>query len=90
MKVPILYRVHDAAGRRRLKSFNPNGPPQMCCDRMADEYGGITDLEELRENLRQHCIPESILDDPEEDYDRFLEERRALMAAKVKNYFARL
>lgn len=54
------------------------------------KYGGITDLDELKENLREHCIPESILRDPEEDYDRFLEERRALMAAKIRDYFAKL
>ncbi len=54
------------------------------------KYGGITDLEELKENLREHCIPEEILRDPEEDYDRFLEERRALMAAKVRDYFMKL
>jgi hypothetical protein len=54
------------------------------------KYGGITDLGELRENLREHCIPETILNDPEEDYERFLEERRGLMAAKLRSYFARL
>jgi hypothetical protein len=54
------------------------------------KYGGITDLDELKENLRMHCIPEEILHDPEEDYDQFLEERRSLMAAKVRAYFAKL
>lgn len=54
------------------------------------KYGGITDLEELKENLREHSIPESILSTPEENYDDFLEERRGLMAAKIKTYFAKL
>jgi hypothetical protein len=54
------------------------------------KYGGITDLNVLKENLREHCIPEDILNDPAEDYDRFLEERRVLMAAKVRDYFAKL
>jgi hypothetical protein len=40
--------------------------------------------------LREHSIPESILSRPEENYDDFLEERRGLMAAKIKAYFAKL
>jgi hypothetical protein len=60
------------------------------CNRGERKYGGITDLEELKENLREHCIPESILNDPEEDYDQFLEERRGLMATKIKAYFSKL
>lgn len=40
-------------------------------------------MDELKENLRQHCIPESIFNHLAEDYDQFLEERRKLMAAKI-------
>jgi hypothetical protein len=60
------------------------------CSGGKKKYGGITDIEELRENLREHSIPESILSKPEENYDDFLEERRGLMAAKIKAYFAKL
>lgn len=54
------------------------------------KYGGITDLDELKENLRQHAIPEGIFNSLADDYDHFLEERRMLMAAKLKTYFDRL
>lgn len=54
------------------------------------KYGGITEMDELRDNLRQHCIPETVLEDLDEDYDFFLEERRKLMAAKINSYFAML
>lgn len=54
------------------------------------KYGGITDPDELKENLRAHCIPEAIFGELAEDYDGFLEERRKLMAAKIKQYFAKL
>lgn len=54
------------------------------------KYGGITNTDELKENLREHCIPEGIFDGLSENYDRFLEERRKLMATKIKEYFARL
>ncbi|HEX8494397.1 MAG TPA: hypothetical protein VF658_16255 [Pyrinomonadaceae bacterium] len=60
------------------------------CSGGKKKYGGITDIEELKENLREHSIPESILSRPEENYDDFLEERRGLMAAKIKTYFAKL
>lgn len=60
------------------------------CNGGKKKYGGITDLEELKENLREHSIPESILSRPGENYDDFLEERRGLMAAKIKTYFAKL
>jgi hypothetical protein len=54
------------------------------------KHGGITDLDELKENLREHCVPEGIFGDLAESYDKFLDERRKLMAAKIKTYFARL
>lgn len=60
------------------------------CNGGRKKYGGITDISELKENLREHCIPESMLDDPEKNYDSFLDERRKLMASKLKSYFARL
>lgn len=60
------------------------------CNGGKKKYGGITDIEELKENLQEHSIPESILSTPEKNYDDFLEERRGLMAAKIKTYFVKL
>jgi hypothetical protein len=54
------------------------------------KYGGITDPEELKINLRMNCIPEAILGGDIGDYDAFLEQRRRLMAAKIKAYFQTL
>lgn len=50
-------------------------------------YGGITDATELRTNLCMSCVPESLLDGEIADYDDFLEERRKLMALKIKTWF---
>ncbi len=50
-------------------------------------YGGITDLDELKENLRQNCIPEGFVEMTKDDYQDFLVERRKLMAAKIREYF---
>lgn len=51
------------------------------------KYGGITDEADLRANLRASCVPESMLDGVIPDYDNFLEERRKLMALKIKTWF---
>jgi hypothetical protein len=47
-------------------------------------YGGITDLDELRANFQMNCIPLSLLDGEPMEYPAFLEERRRLMALKIK------
>jgi hypothetical protein len=49
--------------------------------------GGITDQQQLLENLRDHCIPESVFNSMADDYDEFLIERRKLMALKIRDYF---
>lgn len=51
------------------------------------KYGGITDLADMKANLRMHCLPESLLDGVIPAYDDFLEERRRLMALKIKQWF---
>jgi hypothetical protein len=54
------------------------------------QYGGITDLDALKANLVESCIPESMLSPHTPNYDTFLEQRRKLMAAKIKTYFKTL
>jgi hypothetical protein len=54
------------------------------------KYGAITNLDELKENLRQHAIPEGIFNSLARNYDEFLEERRKLMSAKIREYFSTL
>ena len=54
------------------------------------KYGGIVDLADLRANLKMHCLPESLLDGAVPSYDDFLEQRRRLMAQKVKAWFQAL
>lgn len=54
------------------------------------KYGGITDLDELRANLRANCVPESMLDGSIPDYEDFLHTRRGLMAEKIRTWFETL
>ena len=51
------------------------------------KYGGITNLDDMRINLSMHCIPEAMIDGAIPAYDDFLEERRRLMALKIKQWF---
>ena len=60
------------------------------CQGGKNKYGGITSLAELKSNLAEHCIPESVFGELAEDYDHFLEERRKLMAARIRFYFDKL
>lgn len=60
------------------------------CSGGEKKYGGITDMDEIRANLRTHCLPESLIQGNAPDFDRFLEERRSLMALKIKKWFEAL
>lgn len=57
------------------------------CNGGAKKYGGITDMAEMRANLRMSCLPETLLDGEIPDFGGFLEARRKLMAGKIKTYF---
>lgn len=72
-------------------------PPEKYFAELAEQgnggkkrYGGITDEAGLRANLRASCLPEAMLDGKIADYDDFLEERRRLMALKIKTWFETL
>lgn len=54
------------------------------------KYGGINDYEMLIQNFKQNCIPESVFSMNIENYDEFLEQRRVLMAKKIKKYYLSL
>lgn len=57
------------------------------CSGGAKKYGGITDRDELIKNLQMNCIPEAMLDGDIKDFNEFLDERRKLMALKIKTWF---
>ena len=53
-------------------------------------YGAICDSAELQANLAAHCIPEGIEEVTVQDYDVFLENRRRLIAGKIRTYYKSL
>lgn len=60
------------------------------CNGGPTRYGNITDVDQLQENLAAHCLPEGMETQTAESYDHFLEERRKLMAAKIRDYYKAL
>jgi hypothetical protein len=60
------------------------------CNGGPKRYGNIADPDELRANLRLHCIPEEAATMTVNEYSAFLDARRRLMAKKIKSYFGTL
>jgi len=60
------------------------------CDGGKKKYGGIINTADMRANLRISCVPETLLDGVVPPYEEFLEQRRQLMAQKIKTWFEAL
>ena len=60
------------------------------CETKQITCGSITDLEQLKENLKANCIPFETCYMDHSDYESFLEKRRALMAKKIREYYYKL
>lgn len=80
--------INIAIGDKPPSVYLPQAIEQ--CNGGPKRFGNITDLDELRENLRTHCLPEGVEAMTVENYGAFLEQRRKLMAAKLRQYFATL
>ena len=51
------------------------------------KYGAILDRNDLKKNLDENCIPDSIFEMTIDNYQDFLSQRRRLMAKKIKEYY---
>jgi len=60
------------------------------CNGGEKKYGNITNIDDLKKNLSDNCIPSGIENMEHNQYNDFLVERRQLMAKKIKNYFFNL
>ncbi len=60
------------------------------CRNGAPRYGGITNEDQLQENLAAHCIPDGMEAARIEGYEEFLKRRRELMATKIREYYSGL
>lgn len=57
------------------------------CDTGVLDVGNISDRDKLTINLSENALPESIVNMTVGDYDRFLIERRKLMASMIERYY---
>lgn len=80
--------INVAIGDKAPSAYFPQLLEQ--CQSGTRRYGGIIDLDGLKENLRMHCIPEEIFGGLAEHYEQFLVARRKLMAARIRSYFEAL
>ena len=68
-------------------------PPNEYFSKLINEpgsFGAITDMDEIQDNFRMHCLPPEMESKTVIDYDEFLSERRKLMSEKIKNYYGKL
>lgn len=52
-----------------------------------EKVGTISDEHDFWSSLEVNCIPKDIINMNTDDYPRFLQERRKLMAMKIRNYY---
>lgn len=71
-----------------------NKPPKVYFAAVRDQFSdknpdlsGISNIAQLEDNLEQNCVPVGIMDMGIDQYDSFLQERRKLMALKIKDYY---
>lgn len=60
---------------------------RQCSEDVIKPIGSINNIDLLERNLAMNCIPNDIFKMDFESYSRFLQERRTLMAQKIKDYY---
>lgn len=77
----INIKIKDSAPRIYM------GEVYRQCETKEPIYGGIVDRDILAENLKENCVPENFAEMDIKDYSAFLEERRKLMAQKIRKFY---
>ncbi|MBQ9208144.1 MAG: DUF262 domain-containing protein [Oscillospiraceae bacterium] len=77
----INIRIKDDAPCKYMKKVKNQvaGQENFC--------GSITTWEDLEKNLAENCVPLDFMDMDVSDYQRFLDERRNLMAQYIRSYY---
>lgn len=60
---------------------------RQCSEDVTKPIGSINNIDLLERNLAMNCMPNDIFKMDFESYSRFLQERRTLMAQKIKDYY---
>lgn len=80
--------VNESIGKKAPREYFNIALNQ--CETKVALCGSIIDNELLMKNLEMNCIPSDVFDMEFQDYPRFLEERRLLMAKKIRKYYENL
>ncbi|SCX09599.1 hypothetical protein SAMN02910339_01366 [Lachnospiraceae bacterium YSD2013] len=84
------FTLLDTQVNKAISDDAPNayfGRVLAQCDSGILDIGNISDKERLVSNLAENALPEDIVNMTVVDYDKFLSERRKLMAAIIEKYY---
>lgn len=87
------YTYLDTQVNKAVRDDAPNiyfGKVLEQCENGNIAFGNISDRGTMMKNLEENAIPYDVIEMTIEDYDRFLEERRFLMAKLVERYYKSL
>lgn len=80
--------VNESIGKKAPKEYFPEALAQ--CKTKQATCGSIIDEAQLYNNLAMNCIPMDVFNMDHKDYSRFLDERRSMMADKIRRYYESL
>lgn len=80
--------VNESIGMRAPNDYFKVALQQ--CDTKKTQCGSIVDIDTLKSNLETNCIPRDVFDMDYTSYSVFLEERRLLMAKKIRKFYESL
>lgn len=81
-------QVNKSIGKKAPNVYFPEAKTQ--CETGVITIGSITDLEQLKKNMKTNCVPEDVFDMDHTRYAEFLEKRRVMMAKKIRAYYESL
>ena len=81
LQTEINIQISDRAPMDYMKSIEKR------CAGEENKFGAINNLEDLKKNMAENCIPLGFENMTEPDYKDFLLARRKLMAKKIHTYF---
>ena len=87
------YTYLDTQVNKAVRDDAPNiyfGKVIEQCENGNIAFGNISDKGTMMKNLEENAIPYDVVEMTIDDYDRFLEERRFLMAKLVERYYKSL
>lgn len=80
--------VNESIGKKAPKVYFQEALDQ--CKTKQAICGSIIDEDQLYNNLEMNCIPADVFNMDYQDYIRFLEKRRSMMANKIRRYYESL